>query len=742
MSTSSTSSVIGASVTRVDGRLKVTGAARYAVDHPIENVAYGYGVSSTIANGKITQIDTSAAERMPGVLAILHHGNTDPLFRTAGPLQPNSRPSESRPPFEDDVVYYYGQFVALVVANTFEQAQDAAFHVKVTYDEKKPLVHLDDVPAPAGPPVKNYTRGKADEAFESAPVKIDETYITPVETHNPMEMHGTIAVWNGDKVTLYETSQGVMNHQGVMSEMLGVPLDRVQVISPFCGSGFGGKLFPWPHSLLAAMAARRLDRPVKVSVPRALMFTTVGHRPLTRQRVRLGATPDGKLTAIIHDVLNHTSHTDDIMENCTEPTPLLYSCPNVAAAQRLVKLNVGTPTPMRGPGACPGLFALESALDELAVKMKIDPLDLRLRNYAEIDESEGHPFSSKHLREAYQAGAERFGWSKRTPGIGSMRKGDEILGWGVGTATWSAGRGAAEVRVRLMADGTARASSATQDIGTGTYTVFAQVVSDKTGIPVERIEVVLGDSSLPPGPTSGGSTATASVLPAISAASTAAIEALLKASVRADQSPFKGADPATLAMTAGRVHVKEKSPETGIPFEQILKMSRLAALEGNGKSVPSHEAHKVTAQSFGAHFVEVAWDPGIARLRVSRVLSVFDVGRVINQKTARNQILGAVVMGIGMGMFEETIYDPRNGKPINNNFADYIVSTNADIPELDCIFLDYPDSAMGEYGARGIGEIGLTGVAPAMAMATYHATGVRVRELPIRIEKLMQRGMA
>jgi xanthine dehydrogenase YagR molybdenum-binding subunit len=729
-------SIIGASVTRVDGPLKVTGKARYAVDHPIEDFVIGVPVSSTIAKGRVVRIDTSVAERMPGVLTILHHGNSDPLFRTAGPLQPNSHTSESRPPFEDDVVYYYGQFVALVVAKTFEQAQDAAYHVKVEYQEGKPAVHLDDVAAPQGPPVKHYARGNAEQAFASAPVQIDETYMTPVETHNPMEMHGTIAVWEGDSVTLYETSQGVMNHQGVMSEMLGVPLDKVHVISPFCGSGFGGKLFPWPHSLLAAMAARRLNRPVKVSVPRTLMFTTVGHRPLTKQRVRLGATQDGKLTALIHEVQNHTSMIDNVMENCTEPTPILYSCANVTAVQRLVPLNVGTPTPMRGPGATPGIFALDSALDELAVKLKMDPLEIRLKNYAETDESNGKPFSGKHLREAYQTGAERFGWSKRTPEVGSMRKGREILGWGLGSATWPAGRGGAEVRVRLMADGRARASCATQDIGTGTYTVFAQVVSDRTGIPVEKIEVMLGDTSLPPGPTSGGSTATASVLPAIAGATDAAIDAVFQLAVKTDKSPFNGADPKSLKMSGGRVHRAELSPESGTPFQDLLALRQLAALDGQARSERPKEG-ATSPHSFGVHFVEVSWDPGIARLRVSRVVSVLDAGRIINQKTARNQTLGAVVMGIGLTIFEETIYDPRNGKPLNNNFADYVVSTNADIPQLECIFLDHPDLNMGEYGARGIGEIGLTGVASAVAMATYHATGIRVRELPIRLEKLM-----
>ncbi|HEX3437098.1 MAG TPA: xanthine dehydrogenase family protein molybdopterin-binding subunit [Pseudacidobacterium sp.] len=729
-------SVIGAAVSRVDGKLKVTGAARYAVDHPLDGIAYGVGVPSTIANGKIARIDSSSVEKMPGVLAVLHHGNSDPLFRSANGIESNSRASESRPPFEDDVVYYYGQFVALVVANTFEQAQDAAVRIKVEYQEKKPTVHLADAPAPTGDPVRHYKRGDADSAFKSAPVQLDQTYRTPAETHNPMEMHATIAVWNGDKVTLYETTQGVVNHHHVMSEMLGMPLENVHIISPFCGSGFGGKLFPWPHSMLAAMAARRLNRPVKVSVPRTMMFTTVGHRPDTQQRIRIGATQDGKLVSLQHDVLSTTSFIDDYAENCTEPTPLLYSCANVTAQQHLVQLNIGTPTPMRGPGTTPGLFALESAMDELAIKLNLDPLEVRLRNYAENDESTNKPFSSKHLREAYQTGADRFGWSKRNPKVGSMRDGDLILGWGMGTCTWPAGRGSAEVRVRLNADGTARASSATQDIGTGTYTILAQVVSEKTGIPVDKIEVVLGDSSLTPGPMSGGSTATASVLPAVAGATNNVIDTLIQVAVKTPDSPFHNADPKTIRVNGGMLHGPGKL-SGGVPFHEILAMRRLSGIDGQAKTSPDEGPKKLSSHTFGAQFCEITWDPGIARLRVSRWLTVMDAGRIINQKTARNQILGGVVMGIGMGLFEETLYDSRNGKPLNNNFADYIVSSNPDIPQLDCIFLDYPDLNLNEYGARGVGEIGLTGVASALTMAVYHATGIRVRNLPIRIEQLL-----
>ena len=734
-------SPIGQAVSRVDGPVKVTGAARYAADYPIENIAYGIPVASTIGSGQITALDTSAAERMPGVLAILHHGNCGELFRPAQGFEPQTRASETRPPFEDDNIYYYGQYVALVLAETFEQGQVAAAKVGVSYDAKKPLVHIAQAPVPDNPPAKKYSRGDTERAFAQAPVKIDETYTTPVETHNPMEMHATIAVWSSGKFTLYESTQGVVNHHNTICQMLGMPLESVQVVSRYIGSGFGSKLFPWPQSLMAAVGARHLDRPVKVTVPRNLMFTTVGHRPVTQQRIRIGATAEGKLVSLSHDVLQHTSMVDDYVENCTEPTGMLYSCPNVSAVQHLVHLNVGTPTPMRGPGTTPGLWAIESAMDELAIKLNLDPIDLRLRNYTDTDESENKPFSSKHLRECYQTGAERFGWSKRNPKVGSMREGDLILGWGMASCTWPAFSGGAQVHVRLLADGSARVSCGTQDIGTGTYTIFAQVVAQKTGLPMEKIQVVLGDSSLPPGPMSGGSAATASFLPGLGKACDAAIQTLFKVAAQTDKSPFQNADLKTLKMTAGRVHAQDKPSDMGVPFQEILMLRRLSGVDGqNAPGQANAEEHKFSTHSFGAQFCEVTFDPGIAQLRVRRWLTVIDGGRIMNTKTGGNQITGAVVMGVGMGLFEDTVYDPRNGKPINNNYADYLVSTNKDIPKLECVFLDYPDLVLNEYGARGIGEIGLTGVASAIAMAVYHATGVRVRELPITLDKLMTSG--
>jgi xanthine dehydrogenase YagR molybdenum-binding subunit len=732
--------IIGAALPRIDGPLKTTGTAMYAADYHFPGMVYGFAVTSTVANGRIVALDASRAEAMPGVLLVLHHGNTSPLYRLA-PGARGVRTSEARPPLEDEVIRYYGQYVAVVVAETFEQAQAAARAVEVKYEAQKPNVSgVFNEPQTRELPLHTESkRGDVETGFASAPVQIDQIYVTPVETHNPMEMHGTVAVWEGDRVTLYESSQGVVNHKNVLAQTLGIPSENVQVITRFMGSGFGGKLFPWPHSALAAVAARKLNRPVKLTVDRKRMFTAVGHRPRTQQRIKIGATPDGKLVSLHQDYRNHTSLDDDIRENCGEATPFLYSTPNLLVTSALVRRNVGTPTPMRGPGAVPGLFALESAMDELAVKLNMDPVQLRIQNDTTTDESTGKPFSSRHLKECLQTGAEKFGWAKRTAAVGSMKRDDLILGWGVAAASWGAFRGACQATVTLNPDGSARVSCGTQDIGTGTYTVFAQIVSDRTGVPVERVQVVLGDSSLAPGPTSGGSVATATVMPAIADACNNAIQVLLSTAVQAPGSPFQGKDSASLAFTAGRVHIKTQPPETGTSFAELLKQAKAAGATGQGQSGPlgsDTKARDYSTHSFGAQFVEVEWDPGIARLRVSRILSVIDAGRIINPRTGANQVMGAAVMGVGMGLLEQTIYDPRDAHPINDNFADYIVPTCADAPQLEAVFLDYPDPLMGEYGARGIGEIGLAGVAPAITNAVYHATGVRVRTLPVQIEDL------
>lgn len=736
---SSTADAVGKATPRIDGPLKTTGAAEYAADFHFEHMAHAVPVVSTISSGRITKLDTRAAERMPGVLLVLHHGNIGPLYRTV-PGDENATNSEVRSAFEDEIVRHWGQHVAVVIAETLEQATAAAAAVKVEYESQPGSLrtNLDDY---TGPRKSVSKRGDPDAAFASAPVKIDATYITPVETHNPIELHASVAVWEGDRVTLYETSQGVVNHRAVMAQVLGLPTENVRVVTRFLGSGFGGKLFPWPHTAMAAVAARRLGRPVKLSVNRRMMFSSVGYRPRTEQHIKLGADKNGKLLALRHDYLNVTSQLDDFNEGCGEATPYLYSVANLEVTSGLVRRNMGAPMWMRGPGAVPGLYALESGINELAEALKMDPMQLRLINDAAKDESTNTPFSSRHFRECFEVGAKKFGWDKRTAEIGSMRRDGKILGWGLAGASWVAMRLPCTASVEFCANGRLCVRSATQDIGTGTYTIFAQVLSQKTGVPLDRIDVILGDSALPDGPMSGGSMVTGSVLEAIANGANNAIDRLQKLAAATDGSPFKGAKIEDVSFTRGRIHGKNQPVESGLHFADLLKMARLSGISAEGKTVPTWEDPKakgVSLHSYGAQFVEVEWDSGIARLRVSRVVTVIDAGRIINPRAAANQIAGAVVMGVGMGMLEETIYEQRTGQPINGSMADYLMATCADLPDIDVTFLDYPDPGMGEFGARGVGEIGLAGVAAAITQAVYHASGVRVRELPVRIEHLLQ----
>ena len=732
-------SIIGSNVPRIDGPQKTSGTAMYSSDYYFPGMLFAVPVCSTIAHGKITSLDASAAEAMPGVAKVYRYGHAPKMYRPL-PDDENAHVDETRPPFEDERIYYSGQYVAVVVADTLQRAQAAADAVVVKYAEEKPNVSTELGEGFAHLKVGS-ERGHAETAFASAPVKVDYTYVTPVETHNPIEMHAAVAVWEKGRYTLYETTQSLKNQQASMAQILGVPPENVQIVMKFLGSGFGGKLFPWPHSAMAAVAARDTGRPVKIVVSRRMMFSNVGHRPRTQQRVKLEATAEGKLVSLQHDYVSDTSMLDEVGENCGEATPYAYSTPNLSVRAAMVQRNLGTPTAMRGPGAVPGLFALESAMDELAISLKMDPVQLRLLNEPEKDESNGLPFSSRHMKECLTTGAEKFGWAKRNPVVGSMRDGDRILGWGVAACSWIAMRLPCEATVELRDDGSARVSCATQDIGTGTYTIFAQAVHAKTGIPIEKIQVVLGNSSLPTGPLSGGSFVTATVLPAIGQASDAAAAALLKVAVGVKGSPFQNGKAEELSLTDGRVHRKDQDAAQGTPFEEILKMANVRGASGEGKSQSSMEdpeMKKYSLHSYGAQFVEVSWDPGIAHLKVERVVSVIDVGKIINQRPARNQVEGAVVMGVGMALFEETIYDSRNGHPVNNNLADYLMTTNADSPEIDVHFLNHPDLVLNEYGARGVGEIGLAGVAPAITAAVYHATGIRVRELPVRIEDLLK----
>jgi xanthine dehydrogenase YagR molybdenum-binding subunit len=738
------STSIGAAVSRKDGYLKVTGRARYAADHPVKQVAHAVAVKSTIAKGRITAIDSSRAEEAPGFLAIIHHGNVQKLHRPQNDFMSATKPGEDRVVFEDDRVHYVGQYVALVVAESLEQARYAADRVTVSYAAERPAIATDTAMDTAYDPGEFFgekltmTRGNPDAAFSAAAVTLDASYTTPTEHHNPMEPSASMAEWNGDDLTLYETTQWVAGARKTVAQTLGMSEKKIHIISPFIGGGFGCKGFVWPHSVLSAIAAKKIGRPVKFNLTRKDMFSACGHRSETAQRVRLGAQADGTLVAIQHDSLVQTSPVDEFIEPCGVTTRFLYSCPNVRVAHRAVRVNIATPTPMRAPGESPGLFALESALDELACKLNMDPVELRVVNHADTNEHARLPWSSKYLKECYQVGAERFGWAKRDPQPRSMRDGKLLVGWGMATATYPGIRSPGAAKVRILRDGTVEVISATQDMGGGTYTTMTQIVADVTGIPVERIRPALGDSDLPPAPVSGGSMTTASILPASRKAAQQAVKKLVAAARSLADSPFAGRSEDEIIPANGRLSLKD-SPHVNMTYEEVMRLSNQTVVEGEGSTSPGAERQKYAFQSFGAQFVEVTVDPEIARVNVSRVVSVFDVGRIINTKTARSQGYSGVIMGIGMALMEHTVYDPRDGSIVTGNLADYAIPVNADVHSIDIQFIDKPDPFIDPdgLGARGCGEITITGVAPAIANAVYHATGTRVRDLPITPDQLL-----
>lgn len=729
--------VIGHRTNRIDGPLKVTGTAKYASDHQFPGMLYAVAVGATIANGQIQSIDASKALKMPGVVGVYHKDNIAKIFN----LPPSKGfldmvIDERRPPLSDNTVQYYGQIIAVAVAHTFEQACAAADAVEVKYDSKTPKVDS-NLLADAKLKVE-YQRGDALAAYEKAKHKLDLTYRVPPEHHSTIELHASVATFDGHSFTLYETTQAVVNFRDVLAGYLGVEPDKVRVITRFLGSGFGGKLWPWSQSAVAATLARQLGKPIKLVMSRKMVFQAGGHRPAVEQRVLMGADDAGKLVSLQHDFANHRSILDEYKENCDECTKYFYSCPNVLTRFASVQRNIGSPTSMRGPGAVPGLFATESALDELAIKLKIDPVQLRVINEPSKDESLNIPFATRRLLECYELGAEKFGWSQRNAAIGSMKKNGTILGWGTAGAGWIAERFPAEVSVELRDDGSIRVLSATQDIGTGTYTVLAQMAAEEFNVPLSTIDVVIGDSSLPAGPISGGSMVTGSMIPAVSEACGKAKEALLNAAVKTADSPFHGAKEKDLVFANGKIRKSEQSDTEGIPFHQFLKKYNFKMVSGKGSSGSTFGAKaSVSRHAYGAHFVEVGWQKDIARLRVNRVVTVIDSGKILNPQAARNQVEGAVVMGIGMALFEQGHYEPTKGALLNSSLADYIVPVHADMPDLEVQFLETPNKELNEYGAKGVGEVGLAGVAAAIANAVHHATGKRVRDLPISIEDLL-----
>lgn len=738
------STAVGSFVSRKDGRQKVTGMARYAADHPMTNVAHAVAICSTVAHGRVAGIDSSAAEKTPGFLAILHHGNAPKLFRPVNNFESASKPGEIRVVFEDDKVHYAGQYLAVVVAETLQQANHAASLVKISYEATAPVIETEQAMSTRYDPSEFFgeklkaQRGDPAAAFASAAVQHEAEYFTPNEHHNPMEPSASMAVWDGDEVTLFETTQWVVGARNTVAETLGIPEEKVHIVSPFIGGGFGCKGFIWPHSVLSAIAAKKASRPVKLNLTRKQMFSGCGHRSETRQKIKLGATKEGKLTSVQHETMVQTSTVDEFVEACGTTSRFLYSCPNMGITHHAVRVNIATPTPMRAPGENPGLFAMESAMDELAYKLNIDPVQLRIINHSDKNEHTNQPWSSKYLKECYQIAGEKFGWARRDPKPRSMRDGKLLVGWGMATATYPGMRSPGAAKVRILQDGTAQVISATQDMGGGTYTTMTQVVSDVTGIPVDNIRPALGDSHLPPAPVSGGSMTTASVLPAVKQAATEALKKLVQVAIANPQSPLHGKKEDEVTAANGRVFVKGSAPESGITYEQALLANNQAAAEGESLMSPGEEREKYAFQSWGAQFVEVKVDPEIAKVAVSRVVSAFDIGKVINRKTAQSQAYSGITMGVGMALMEHTVYDHRDGGIITSNLADYAVPVNADIHSIDVLFVDKPDPYIDPYiGARGVGEITITGVAAAVASAIYHATGKRIRALPITPDKLL-----
>ncbi|MBI5439816.1 MAG: xanthine dehydrogenase family protein molybdopterin-binding subunit [Deltaproteobacteria bacterium] len=736
-------SPIGTPTNRVDGPAKVTGGAQYAADHPISDLAYGFVVSAAVARGRIVRVDEAAARKVPGVLKIFTHENTRKLAGDDESWQDEVAPPGSPfRPFQDPEVRFSAQPVALVVADSPEAARYAASLVRVEY---APAPHATDLlghlkgarePRPRGGMAGPTSRGDAEKALAGAAVRVEAEYLVPVEHHNPLELFAATALPGPDGgVTVYDKTQGARNVHGYLCKVFGLAEATVRVLSPFVGGAFGSGLRPQYHLPLAVLAALDLGRPVRVELTRQQMFT-FGHRPVTWQRVALGASPEGRLEALLHEALSETSRFEDYSETVVDWSGVLYRCENVKLARKVVGLDLPTPNDMRAPGAVWGLFALESAMDELAARLGVDPIELRLRNYAETDQSEGKPFSSKELRACYREGAERFGWARRNPLPRSMREGAALVGWGMAGGIWEAYQLPAAARAVLTADGELTVASATADIGPGTYTVMTQIAAGTLGLPVENVRFRLGDSSLPFAPVEGGSWTTSSVGSAVKLACERLQERLFRFAGGFEGSPLSGLTRADVLFEGGRLRSKA-DPSRSVTLAEAMRRGGAAVLEEEATAEPSEEQEKYSRYVHSAIFAEVKVDADFGTVRATRVVSAVAGGRVLNPKTARSQVLGGIVMGLGTALQEESVLDHAFGRFVNHNLAEYHIPVCADAPDVEVLFVEEKDEVVNSLGAKGLGEIGIVGVAAAVANAVFHATGKRIRELPITPDKLI-----
>ncbi len=733
--------ITGQPMNRVDGRLKVCGRATYAAEFALPGMAHAVLLTSTVPTGRIARMETRAAEAAPGVLAVLTPSNA--------PRLPNGGKAAVDPPagrmlslLQDESVAYHGQPIGVVVADTLEHATAAAALVEVSYTGSTEAVLDFERAKRANYPPKAANREKTDSArgdvasaLKGAPTRLEMTYTTPIEHHNPMEPHSTIAAWDGERLTVRDATQYVTGVKETLARTFGLLPEQVVAICPYVGGGFGSKGSTWSHVPLAAMAARQVGRPVKLVLTRPQMFSMVGNRPHTEQQLAIGAAGDGTLGALRHDVIAETSMLEDWVETSALVSRMLYAVPNQSTTHRITKLNIGTPTFMRAPGEASGSFALESAMDELASRLQIDPIELRLRNYAEQDPDKGKPFSSKSLRECYRVGAERFGWGRRNPVPGKTTNGRWKVGFGMATATYPTNRSPAEAQVRIGADGRALVQSGSQDLGTGTYTVMTQVAADALGFAPDRIRFELGDSRLPKAPVSGGSQSVASVAPAVQAACLAAREQLVALALNDPASPLFQKTAAQVTIDAGRLQLRDGG--AGETVEALLVRRGGAPVIARAGAKPGDEKEAFSMHAFGAVFAEVWVDPELGIIRLPLLTGAYAIGTLLNAKTGRSQLLGGLVWGAGMALMEASHRDLRNGRIVNANLAEYHVPVNADIGTVDIAFVPEDDPHVNPLGAKGIGEIGITGVAGAIANAVFNATARRVRGLPITLDQLL-----
>jgi xanthine dehydrogenase YagR molybdenum-binding subunit len=698
-------------------------------------MAHAALVRSTIAAGRISRIDTVAAEAAPGVLAVITHENAPNLER--GPLSVLGPAPQA--PLQDDRLLHYGQYLAVVVAETPQETAAAARLVELDYEPADALLDLGDARAAlhTNPWGIDMQRGDVDAGLASAEITYAATFTTAENTNNPLGLFATVAAWDGDTVTVYDTTQWTSNVRAAVATAFQLPEAAVRVRAPYVGGGFGAGLRVWQHVILAVLAARTVQRPVKLVLTRPQMFTGIGHRPNTEQTLKIGARRDGQLVAIDHQATHGVATQDANTEPVTLISSSAYACPNVSARDRQRRLNIPPPGPMRAPGEAQGNFALESAIDELSYELGMDPLQLRLRNYTEVHPQFGGPWSSKALRECYQVGAERFGWSRRNPEVASMRDGHWQVGYGLAGVGYSWWQVRCQARATMRRDGTAFVRSAASDIGTGTSTVMQQLSAELLGLELAQVRFDLGDSDMPWSPAAGGSGLTTSLGTAVHAACQALLQKLLDAVVDDADSPLRDCAVDDVAVAGGRIHRRD-DPGAGETYTDILARQRLDELTADGSSTPPdpQQAGMALAGPFAAKFVEVRVDAELGLLRVARIVSVVDAGRILNQKLARSQIIGGTVGGIGQALFEETISDPGTGRITNATLADYLVPVNADVPDMDVVFVGEPDP-LTPIGTKGVGEIGLPGTAAAIANGVYHATGRRIRSLPITIDQLL-----